>query len=274
MDPLSATLLSSHTGSRPLRLGKNHSLPTPSDREKNSNNMLQHVTKYSTTIAAAALLEPSDRAAFAVTSRVLSCIVTESMLRAFYLPMSSEHAVGVCVILSMHVIGECPVIESSIRPADVFAVIPLHHAPICKGVATKHGRPIWMVDPLDMLPMVYELQASDSVDLHNLGSSGADSYGVQNALQVAILSSLVPPSWEINAFTHLRRSLDPLHWWNKFAQSVVISDDARVDVAKQLESSFIWQSKGLIFYISSTVIDVCHDALKSMPTSIHLCVLA
>ena len=121
------------------------------------------------TASAAAILAPADRAAFAVTSRLLASIVTENLLRAFYVPVDAEHAAGVCVILSTHVIGECSVLERSLRPSDVFAVIPLHHAPVFKGENSVHGRPVWLLDPLDMLPSVYELRDRQPSDPLNVG---------------------------------------------------------------------------------------------------------
>ncbi|THH15695.1 hypothetical protein EW146_g4821 [Bondarzewia mesenterica] len=182
-----------------------------------------------TTALATANLEPADRAAFAVTSRLLASIVTESLLRAFYVPVKSNLVAGVCVILSIHVISEQPILERSIRPADVFAIIPLHHAPIFKGVAGKHGRPVWLLDPFDMLPWVYELSDRKPGDPEN------------NDVQNAILSSLVPPPWELGNFTSLSQTLDPLHWWSKFAGTVMMGDDLRANLAEELASSSTWQ---------------------------------
>jgi hypothetical protein len=102
-------------------------------------------------------VQPAERAAFAVTSRLLASVVTESLLRAYYLPILSEEACGVCIILSTHVIGEHPIITRSLRPADVFAILPLHQEPVFSGEPTKHGRPIWLLDPLDMIPSILEL---------------------------------------------------------------------------------------------------------------------
>jgi hypothetical protein len=115
----------------------------------------------SPTWALSSRLQPSERAAFAVTSRLLASVVTESLHRAFYIPIRSEEACGVCIILSTHVMGERPVLTRSLRPADVFAILPLHQEPIFSGPLTRHGRPIWLLDPLDMVPSIFELSTRE-----------------------------------------------------------------------------------------------------------------
>jgi len=100
-------------------------------------------------------LQPSERAAFAVTSRLLASIVTESLLRSYYVPINSEEALGICVILSTNVVHRI------LRPADVFAIIPLHQKPIVSGTTSTHGQPIWLLDPLDMVPDIFELSTQD-----------------------------------------------------------------------------------------------------------------
>ena len=107
-------------------------------------------------------LQPSERAAFGVTSRFLASIVTESLLRAYYIPILSEGACGICVILSTHVMGEHPIPARSLRPADIFAILPLHQEPVFSGSLTRHGRQIWLLDPLDMIPSIFELSMREA----------------------------------------------------------------------------------------------------------------
>ena len=107
-------------------------------------------------------LQPSGRAAFAVTSRLMVGIVTESLLRAYYIPIRSEEACGVCIILSTDVMGENPILTRSLRPADVFAILPLHQEPVYSGTLSTHGRPIWLLDPLDMIPSIFELSTREA----------------------------------------------------------------------------------------------------------------
>ena len=76
-------------------------------------------------------LAPPQRAEFAVTSRLFSCLVTESLLRALYFPLSDASATGFALIL-LH----CPSAEASdlqasdIQLADIFALVPLQGIPI------------------------------------------------------------------------------------------------------------------------------------------------
>ena len=110
----------------------------------------------------ASRLQPSERAAFAVTSRLLASIVTESLLRSYYVPIHSKEASGICVILSPNAIGGQHVLTRSLHPADVFAIIPLHQEPVFSKTFTTHGRPIWLLDPLDMVPFIFEISTRDT----------------------------------------------------------------------------------------------------------------
>ena len=106
-------------------------------------------------------LQPSEMAAFSVTSRLLASIVTESLLDAYYIPIDSEETCGICVILSTNV-EEHPIPNGSLCPADVFAILPLHQEPLCSGTPTRHGKPIWLLDPLDMIPSIFELSTREA----------------------------------------------------------------------------------------------------------------
>ena len=107
-------------------------------------------------------LQPSEMAAFSVTSRLLASIVTESLLDAYYIPILSEETRGICLLLSTHVMEEDPIPPGSLCPADVFAIVPLHQEPVCSGTPTRHGKPIWLLDPLDMIPSVFELSTQEA----------------------------------------------------------------------------------------------------------------
>jgi len=105
-------------------------------------------------------LQPSEMAAFSVTSRLLASLVTESLLHAYYIPILSEEVRGICIILSTH--EEHPIPTQSLCPADVFAILPLHQEPVCSGTPTRHGRPVWLLDPLDMIPSIFELSTQEA----------------------------------------------------------------------------------------------------------------
>lgn len=104
-------------------------------------------------------LPPPEHATFAVISRLLSCMVTESLLRAYYIPLPGiPNVSGFAVILSTHLISEQPIINRSLRPRDVFIIVPLQNPPAFgEGAHSRHGHLIGLLDPLDMFPAFYEL---------------------------------------------------------------------------------------------------------------------
>lgn len=111
-------------------------------------------------------LPPPQHAAFAVISRLLSCLVTEQILRGLYIAIPDLPEIsGVLVVLSTHLISEKPIIDRALRPNDVFAIVPLRHPPVLSGTGgSKHGRRVGLVDPLDMFPEIYELSETSSED--------------------------------------------------------------------------------------------------------------
>jgi hypothetical protein len=125
-------------------------------------------------------LPPHEHASFAVSSRLLSCLVTESLLRAFYLEAKqSATTAGILVILSTSVISEQPVITRALRPNDIFAIVPLRNAPVFKDpTPTKHGRIVGLVDPLDMIPEIYVLAETISSDPIRVGNLSMSSFGI------------------------------------------------------------------------------------------------
>ena len=133
------------------------------------SNSLDSATRFSDieTIRTRANLLPTDRASFAVTSRLLASIVTEGLLEAVYIPVHSTLCAGLCVVLSSPTRGD----ESS-HVNIVFAVVPLHHAPILKSetepVHVLDGRRVWLLDPYDMIPAFYFLQNSSTNEVSGL----------------------------------------------------------------------------------------------------------
>jgi hypothetical protein len=120
-------------------------------------------------------LPPPQHAAFAVISRLLSCLVTEQILRGLYIAIPDLlEASGVLVVLSTHLISEKPIINRALRPNDVFAIVALRNTPVLSGTAaSKHGHPVGLVDPLDMLPQIYELAEASSEDSNHVRSPTA-----------------------------------------------------------------------------------------------------
>ncbi|KAJ6468399.1 IucC family-domain-containing protein [Mycena sanguinolenta] len=174
-------------------------------------------------------LVPHEHASFAVSSRFISCLVTESLLRAFYLEAQQSTAMtGILVILSTSVISEQPVITRTLRANDIFAIVPLRNPPVFSDAKpTKHGRVVGLVDPLDMIPEIYVLAETISGDPD--GISGT------------VLSCLRPPPWELGKFNSLIKCTDPTDLWNKFVKDVFIPDSLSNSIAGELRSSWAWQ---------------------------------
>ena len=108
-------------------------------------------------------LEPTARAVFATSSRLLSCLVTESLVRALYFNIEGFEAIGICVILSGSVSARsAPPLEVSYELQDVFAVVPLRHIPVFKHDSSDpRGQEIGLLDPLDMLPLVFRPEVTE-----------------------------------------------------------------------------------------------------------------
>ncbi|KAF8640269.1 hypothetical protein AX16_010164 [Volvariella volvacea WC 439] len=176
-------------------------------------------------------LPPAEHATFAVTSRLLSCLVTEQLLRAFYVPITPPNqATGVLVILSTHLISEQAVISRALRVGDIYAIVPLRTPPVFKNkTCYRHGREVGLVDPLDMLPEVYELTETRSNEPS------------PTELQSTILSCLVPPPWDLEPFTTLTKPRDAVRLWKKFVQGVVMKESLRTGIEAELASSYSWQ---------------------------------
>ena len=76
-------------------------------------------------------LAPPQRAEFAVTSRMFSCLVTESLLRALYFPLTDASAAGFALILLHAPSAEASNVQArDIQLTDVFALVPLQGIPI------------------------------------------------------------------------------------------------------------------------------------------------
>ncbi|TFK75106.1 hypothetical protein BDN72DRAFT_558264 [Pluteus cervinus] len=178
-------------------------------------------------------LTPFEHASFAVVSRLLSCLVTEELLPAFYTPLCKPNPAveGLLVILSTHILSEQTSISRALRSRDIFVVVPLRNAPVFKDTAVyPHGRSVGLVDPLDMLPVVYEATNRSAGDLEPVSELGRD-----------ILESLTPPLWDLGCSPTLSRCTDAVSLWNKFVEGIFISDSTRKGIERELASSFEWQ---------------------------------
>ena len=107
-------------------------------------------------------LNPRDRASFATGSRLLSCLVTESLLPALYFPLDHFEATGFAVVLKKAASSEAPSGRLLYKSTDILAIIPLRGVPIFKDGLTDHeGKFIGLLDPLDMTPLIFEIDDGD-----------------------------------------------------------------------------------------------------------------
>jgi hypothetical protein len=106
-------------------------------------------------------LAPSQRAAFATASRLLSCLVTESLTRALYIPLVGLEPKAAAVILSAQVSDKPPADTPVYAVSDILAIVPLKHVPIFKhNTSDSRAIEIGLLDPMDMLPVVYVVDRS------------------------------------------------------------------------------------------------------------------
>lgn len=206
----------------------------------------------SVTAARLAGLSPGDRAAFATSARLLSCLVTESMLRALYLPIHGFEANGICIVLNNDVSSEPPS-PQPYASKDIFALIPLYHVPVFKHDGTdSRAKEIGLLDPLDMMPLVFEVDPNGTGhnDTEVMSSDFPAFFLDQNHrfpqhtdLSVTILNALSGPEWEISKTTQLFTSRTPVSLWEKFGMNIGLEGTLLKEISAEFESSVKWQSQ-------------------------------
>ncbi|PPQ77137.1 hypothetical protein CVT25_010831 [Psilocybe cyanescens] len=175
---------------------------------------------------------PHDRASFAVMSRLISCLVTEHILRAFYVPSQTPilGAAGLLVVLSTHTISEDFKVSRAFHTRDIFVIVPLSHKPVLKDIETpKYGQLVGLVDPLDMVSPIFEFRGHQNV-------------GDSDIFINSILETLNSHPWDLSTRGSLCVVSDPVALWKKFVESVVIADNLREVIALELQSSLDWQT--------------------------------
>ena len=97
----------------------------------------------------------AERASFATTARLLSCLVTESLVRAIFIPLRWSDGVGIGVVLNAPV-SSIPATDCiSYSQGDILAIIVFKHIPVFKHDSTDpRGKEVGLLDPLDMYPLV------------------------------------------------------------------------------------------------------------------------
>jgi hypothetical protein len=105
----------------------------------------------------------AERASFATTARLLSCLITESLVRAIFVPLQWPDCVGIGVVLKAPI---ATIPTHDCKREDVLAIVLLRHVPVLKTDADsgssdepRAGKEIGLLDPLDMFPSVLVISA-------------------------------------------------------------------------------------------------------------------
>ncbi|KAK7032832.1 IucC family-domain-containing protein [Favolaschia claudopus] len=176
-------------------------------------------------------LPPADRAAFGTAARMLSCLVTESLARGIYLRLPEGlDAIGICVVLLGDISSSLPPdIATAYASNNVLAVVPLRHVPVFKhNGADPRGKEIGLLDPMDMLPIVFEF------------TQEAEESSEHAPLATAILKSMTAPGWDISSAPPLVPLRSPLLMWEAFGRSMKVQEAILKDITAEFESSILW----------------------------------
>lgn len=97
-------------------------------------------------------LSSGDRAAFATSVRLISCLVTESLVDAIFYPLNAHGLAGFAAI---QFTGK---VAGGLRSSgNNLAIVPLLHAPIFRRQTHASALPgpiIGLLDPLDVAPLI------------------------------------------------------------------------------------------------------------------------
>src|SRR6266705_834622 len=80
----------------------------------------------------------AERASFATTARLLSCLVTESLVRAIFLPLQWSDCVGIGVVLKAPI---ATIPTHSYKQEDVLAIVLLRYVPVLKTDSESSDEP-------------------------------------------------------------------------------------------------------------------------------------
>jgi hypothetical protein len=175
-------------------------------------------------------------ASFATTSRLVTCLVSETLVPVFFVPVKSvdrnNQFIGLCLLLRPNTIKQESELPTNIIASDILTVVPLRGLPILnnENVALFNGircPQIDLVDFLDMLPHIYSVEASGSL-------KSGDSLKQKT---FDTLSTILDGS---KAFD-LVDGYSAVQLWNHFAQDLEINSKLREQIGQELGSSIIFQ---------------------------------
>jgi hypothetical protein len=124
-------------------------------------------TNHSFRSSEAMLLSSTERAAFATTARLLSCLVTESLVPAIFISLPWSDGVGFAVVLNPPISNITALDSKSYSEGDILAIVPLRHIPLLRTDSIDpRWKQIGLLDPLDMFPRVFVTSQDSDIDQH------------------------------------------------------------------------------------------------------------
>ncbi|CAO3639591.1 unnamed protein product [Cunninghamella blakesleeana] len=178
-------------------------------------------------------LKNTHYAKFATTLRLIACLVSESLVKAIYIPTKEEATTvkGLCVLLGPN--------STTLSTLDnVLAVVPLKGVPIIdKQISLRDIQcgEISLVDGWDMLPHIYSLSTSTQVNyLPPVSNVEQTRLAVAKSLSYLLEQTIEP--------TQLVDGFDAVQLWNKFANEYKVSEKLVQLIGQELDSSMVNQA--------------------------------
>ncbi|KAF6754534.1 IucC family-domain-containing protein [Ephemerocybe angulata] len=168
-------------------------------------------------------LGTGDRAAYCTSIRLLSCLVTESLVDALFYPL---HGQGVAGFAAIQLQGQ----RGARDTKNLLALLPLLHTPIFRkgeGALLYLTQTIGLLDPLDAAPYIYVL--------------GDTSTSEPTPLLTTIANTLSSKGWKHPNGQTWQCSYDPVVIWRKFASATGVEKALQEDIESEFTSSVKWQ---------------------------------
>ncbi|KAF5366543.1 hypothetical protein D9758_008967 [Tetrapyrgos nigripes] len=122
----------------------------------------------------------------------------------------------------------------SIKNEDILGIVPLRYVPVFKHDGSDlRGKEIGLLDPLDMVAVVFEIQQQQEDDEYT------------PLIKVILTNLSTHPGWDLSGLSSSKLSLVPskssLSIWYKFAKSFNVKEEMVKSIAEEFESSVKWQ---------------------------------
>lgn len=184
---------------------------------------------------------------FATTSRLIACLVTESLVSAYYVPNKAYNPAtssvkGICVLLRVQGSGEARKLSSALALDDILVVVPLRGLPeLSADKTTVNGitcTKINLVDPWDMLPHLYAPENRCNAYKTILPDSQITRQQV-DAVLGALCGAEPSQNWLVDGY-------DAVQLWQQFGDDFGVADKLNDQIASELASSMLHQSKSIV----------------------------